>query len=57
MILWLNQSTGKWEDYDAKTPFGELYSEEFVAWYNEFPKDLFDMDESQGVYHGGFCDG
>ena len=54
---WLNPNTGKWEDFDVPTPFGELYSEEFVAWYNYFPQKLFELDKEDGVFHGGFCDG
>ena len=52
---WLNPNTGKWEDDD--TPFGELYSEDFVAWYNDFPEELFKLGKEDGVFHGGFCDG
>ena len=55
---WLDPNTGKLTNtFDESTPFGDLYSEEFVAWWNEFPEKLFELDEKDGVFHGGFSDG
>ena len=45
-----------WHQQDSDTPFGEVWSDEFRAWWNEFPLALLDEPEEQ-VMVWGLADG
>ena len=39
-----------------ETPHGDCYEEDFIAWWCEFPVELFD-EPDENVHIGGWCDG
>ena len=47
---------GKYDDISEETPYGLAYSEEFIAWWCEFPIEILKEPEKD-VYIHGWCDG
>jgi len=43
-------------NYTLETPHGDCYEEDFIAWWCEFPVELFD-EPDENVVIGGWCDG
>jgi hypothetical protein len=45
-----------WKEWVDDTPHGDIYSNEFVAWWNDFPIELLNEPETE-VYVWGWKDG